>query len=170
MHEARCRASKIRRCTATEDAAVQPRTPNKSLGRRDGLRWSRFPLTRSTRLHARGSHHIHAPCLFVAAPPPACLPADGRLRFSPLTMATALTSPETYLGAFLSTTQALLSPLEKKIAAVGKPDATATKRIDRARMVHTVISSKLPATPRLEVRIAIVFARLGARCPTVLTA
>lgn len=144
---------------------MQPRTPNKSLWRRDGLRWSRFYL--GILLYVKREVHSRS-CPLRRTSHAACLPADGR--FSPWTMATALTSPETYLGAFLSTTQALLSPLEKKIAAVGKPDATATKRIDRARMVHTVISSKLPATPRLEVRIAIVFARLGARCPTVLTA
>ena len=59
-------------------------------------------------------------------------------------------TPTAYLSTFLTTAAELLAPLEEKMAAVGKVDATAKKRLDRAKMLHTAISSKLPTAPRLE--------------------
>jgi hypothetical protein len=65
-------------------------------------------------------------------------------------MASDEPTPSAYLSTFLTTTSGLIAPLAAKMAAVGKIDATATKRLDRARMVHTAISSKLPTHPRIE--------------------
>ena len=54
-----------------------------------------------------------------------------------------------YHASFLLTTASLLEPLGEKMAAVGKADAAAAKRLARAEMVHVAIASKLPAV-RLE--------------------
>ena len=65
-------------------------------------------------------------------------------KYDPSLTATAAATPSTFFANFTVDALELLSPLDGAMAGT-KVDAAATKRLGRARMLHTVISSKLPA-------------------------